>query len=194
MPRIEPFEPSIHSDREQIYSPAEDTRLLLKAALQEVGPGDRVLEIGCGRALISRELSLKARLVVATDVNPHATRMARSLGLETIRADLFRGIRARYDLVVFNPPYLPTAPEERSPGWINYALDGGESGRETIIRFLEGLPEHLSPGGRALLLVSSHCEIPRVIEAADRAGLGAQVVDRERFFFEELQVLKIHKL
>lgn len=179
---------------QQVYSPAEDTRLLLRAALQEVGPTDRVLEIGCGRALISQEISHVARLVVATDVNPFATRAARSLGLETVRADLFRGIKARFDLVIFNPPYLPTAPEERSQGWINYALDGGESGRETIIRFLNGLREHLSPRGRALLLVSSHCEIPRVTEAAARLGFGSQVAASERYFFEELQVLKIQML
>ena len=42
---------------EEVYPPAEDTYLLLKAALAEARPDDRAMEIGCGSGAIARELS-----------------------------------------------------------------------------------------------------------------------------------------
>ena len=44
---------------EEVYTPEEDTFLLLKAALAEAKPEDRVLEVGCGSGFISRELALQ---------------------------------------------------------------------------------------------------------------------------------------
>lgn len=177
--------------RPEVYLPAEDTRLLLRAALNEVRSSDSVLEIGCGMGEISRCLAGRAGKVLATDLNRHAVMLAKASGLEAVRADLFRGIGARFDLVLFNPPYLPTSEEERLEGWINYALDGGPSGRETISRFLEDLRDHLSPTGRALLLVSSLCGLDEVVRKAEDEGLEVEEVAKERYFFEELQILRL---
>ncbi|OPY50892.1 MAG: N5-glutamine S-adenosyl-L-methionine-dependent methyltransferase [Methanosaeta sp. PtaU1.Bin112] len=174
-----------------IYPPSEDTFLLLRAALSEAGPEDRLLEIGCGCGLISQELRPRVSLLLATDINPHAVRAARARGVEVIRADLFAGIKGRFDLVLFNAPYLPTLPEERTGHWIDRALDGGESGRETVDRFIADLSEHLRPGGRALLLISSLTGLAEVRETAEAAGLWAEVVAEEGCFFERLYVLRL---
>lgn len=178
---------------EETYEPAEDTMLLLKAALNEVKPEDKAIEIGCGRGTISLEIAKRARSIIATDINPCAVRLAKSHGLDVIRADIFSGLKERFDLVIFNPPYLPTKKEERASGWINYALDGGENGRKTINRFIEGLPDHLSQNGRCLLLVSSLSGLPAVKEKAEVEGLSAIEVANERCFFEELYVVKLEK-
>lgn len=177
------------ADRDEIYRPAEDTYLLLKATIAHAKSSDRVLEVGCGSGLISRHLADIVRSVLATDINPHAAKCAMETGIDAVRADLFRGIKGRFDLIVFNPPYLPTSPNERMPGWINYALDGGASGRETIERYLSELGSHLAPGGRALLLLSSLTGLSEVKDMALAAGLGADKVAAERHFFEELYVL-----
>jgi len=179
------------AETDLVYEPAEDTFLLLRAALREVGPADCVLEMGCGRGLISRELTSKARRVIATDINPHALRMARKMGIWAVRADLFRGIGARFDLILFNPPYLPTEPQDKVDGWLNLAFDGGVSGRGTINPFLEDLRDHLAPGGRALLLVSTLSGLSEIEEKARSEGLEAMVVAREKYFFEELVVLRL---
>ncbi len=184
-------EAKMETDLDLVYEPAEDTFLLLKTALEEVRPADSVLEMGCGRGLISRELTSKARRVIATDINPHALRMARKMGVETVRADQFRGIGARFDLILFNPPYLPTGPQDKLEGWLNLAFDGGVSGRETINPFLEDLRDHLAPGGRALLLVSTLSGLSEIEEKARNEGLEAMVVAREKYFFEELVVLRL---
>lgn len=178
----------------EVYAPAEDTYLLLKAALEEVKSTDRVLEMGCGRGIISHKLKPLACRVLATDINPNAVRMARSANIETIQTDLFRGIKARFDLIIFNPPYLPTTPEEKLGGWINRAYDGGTSGRDTINRFLEQARDHLNPKGRALLLVSSLSGLEAVIEKAQLEGLEADEIANEKYFFERLSVLRLTAL
>lgn len=168
--------------------------LLLKAALNEVKPEDKAIEIGCGRGTISLEIAKKARSIIATDINPSAVRLAKSCGLDVIRADIFGGLKGKFDLVIFNPPYLPTEEEERTRGWINYALDGGKNGRETINRFIENLKDHLSQNGRCLLLVSSITGLKAVKEKAEVEGFVAIEVANGRCFFEELYVIKLERL
>lgn len=177
----------------ETYDPGEDTFLLLRAALKEVKPSDCILEVGCGRAVISGEMARIARRVIAVDINPHAVGIARSKGLEAIRTDLFKGIKGKFDLVLFNPPYLPTSEEEKMDGWINYAYDGGPTGRDTINRFLEGLKAHLKTEGRTLLLVSSANGIEEVLSKASAEGFEAAETDDEpeKFFFEQLYIFKL---
>lgn len=177
---------------DDVYEPAEDTFLLLKVALEEAGPDDRILEMGCGRGMISKRLIPIARKVIATDINPGAVRALQRAGIDAVQADLFCGIRSRFDLVLFNPPYLPTAEDEVLKGWLNFAFDGGKTGRDTINRFLETLKDRLDPErGRALLLVSSLSGSSEVEEKALEEGLTVEVVAREKYFFEELFVLRL---
>jgi release factor glutamine methyltransferase len=177
---------------DDVYEAAEDTFLLLSAALKEAGPEDRVLEMGCGRGMISKRLVPLTRNVLATDVNPSAVRALRRAGINAVQADLFCGLRSNFDLVIFNPPYLPTAEDEVLKGRLNFAFDGGETGRDTINRFLEMLTDHLDPEkGRALLLISSLSGPSEVTEKAREVGLLVEVVAREKHFFEELFVLRL---
>jgi release factor glutamine methyltransferase len=178
-------------NNDEVYQPAEDTFLLLKAAIAEARPVDSVLEIGCGSSFISQELGAKVSRLLATDINPHAVRAARAKEVEVIRADLLRGIRGKFDLILFNAPYLPTQPEERTGHWIDRALDGGESGRETVDRFIADLSGHLRPGGRALLLISSLTGLAEVQQTAEAAGFAVEVVEEEGCFFERLYVLRL---
>ena len=141
-------------DRDQVYSPAEDSFLLLKAAKQEIHPADRVLEVGVGSGYIASHLP-PCRQVIGTDCNPHAVRVSQATGISVIRTDLAVGIRGPFDLILFNPPYLPTSPEDKIDDWLEYALDGGITGRDVIERFLKEVPPLLSVRGRVLLLISS---------------------------------------
>lgn len=176
---------------EEVYRPAEDTYLILKAALQEARLQDTVIEVGCGSALISRELAAKVKSLLATDINPHAVKAAKEAGVDVVKADLFRGVKGKFDLVIFNPPYLPTQEDERTGGWIDSALDGGSSGRDTVDRFLEQLRHNLTSEGRALLLVSSLTGLEEVKEKALAEGLEAREIASEGCFFERLHVLRI---
>ena len=175
---------------DQVYPPAEDSFLLLRAALGEVQSTDRVLEVGTGSGYVAAGLLGRAAAVVATDINPHAVEYARSRGVAAVRTDLFSGLCGPFDLVLFNPPYLPTAPEERIDDWLEYALDGGPTGRVVIERFISDVGRVLSPFGRVLLLVSSLTGVDEVREVFARAGFVSFIVDEEKVEGETLYVLR----
>ena len=180
-------------DPDQVYSPEADTLMLLDAASAEARPGDRVLEVGTGSGLIAAEMARIARIarVVATDINPHAVLCAGRAGVEVVRTDLFAGIRGPFDLVLFNPPYLPTQPEERVDDWLEYALDGGKSGRAVIERFARSVGDVLAPEGRLLLLISSLTGLDEVQELFAGQGYSAGIALQQDVEDEVLYVLKI---
>ena len=135
-------------DPAQVYQPEADTFLLLAAAQAEVKPGDRVLEIGTGSGSIAAALVQDCD-IVATDINPHAIFCARGerTGCGAERS-LFRYLRGTFDLIIFNPPYLPTQPDERIDDWLEYALDGGATGPGGDRAFRRYGPWCACPGGK----------------------------------------------
>lgn len=183
--------PAIHHP--QVYPIEEDTLLLLESARAEVRPDDRVLEVGTGSGHVAASITPLVTSVVALDVNPHAVRAARALGLEVIRTDLLDGLRGPFDIVLFNPPYLPTSPEDRIDDWLEFALDGGPDGRQTIERFLCGVGRVLAPSGRVLILVSSLTGPDLVAGIAEEAGLDCVEVARRSIEGEAILILRLER-
>ena len=179
----------------EVYEPAEDTFLF--AENLQVKRRDRVLEIGTGTGIIALIVALKCRTVTATDVNPHAIDCAlkniinnKTYNVELKRGNLFEPVKGeKYDLILFNTPYLPTSEEERVEDELEAAWDGGEDGRKIIDQFLELLPHHLNPGGRVQLVQSSLSDIDKTLEKLGEMGLEASVTAREKCFFEEVVVI-----
>lgn len=181
-------------DTAQIYFPAEDTFLLIRAALHEVTPTDRVLEVGTGTGAVAKAVMAVAPRTMATEINPHAARYAADEGVAVVRGNLLDPVSGIFDLILFNAPYLPTAPEERMDDWLEFALDGGVTGREVIERFLPAAAEHLSPSGRVLLLVSSTTGLPELLDLCKRYALTAIVADQEEMENKEtLYALRISR-
>ncbi|MDD1659213.1 MAG: methyltransferase [Methanomicrobiales archaeon] len=177
-------------DPDQVYPVREDSLLLLEVALDEVRPSDRVLDLGTGSGYIARHLVGKAALIIATDVNPHACRIASYEGVGVARSDLTAGLQGHFDLMLFNPPYLPTKPGERIADWLEKALDGGENGRDVIGRLLPDLPRVLAPGGRLLLIISEVTGVEEVLGLLRDAGFDVEIVRRNRVEGEDLLVMK----
>lgn len=184
-------------DSDLVYEPAEDSFLLAEAALKEAKPGMRILEIGTGSGFVSAVLlaNLKGIKLIATEINPHAALCAKRNGVQVIRTDLFKGIKSevpetRFDLILFNPPYLPTCEEEKVEGWLNYAFDGGITGRETLNRFFNEVLGYLRPGGKILVLISSLTGLEKVSEKMRNLGLTVEIAGTKKVSFEELIVLK----
>jgi release factor glutamine methyltransferase len=182
--------PPMEFDPCQVYSPEADTVLLLEAARAEVMPGDRVLEVGTGSGLIAAEIA-KVTQIVATDINPHAASCAHQKGIELVRTDLVSGFRGLFDLILFNPPYLPTRPEDRMNDWLEYALDGGASGRLVIEQFARAAGDILAPGGRILLLISSLTGLRDIQALFTGLGYSACIASEQVIEDEVLYVLRI---
>lgn len=177
---------------DDVYGPAEDTRLLAEATRAHVTEGDRVLDVGTGSGFLAHEAADAGAAVVGSDLNPHACREARDHGVPAVRGNLTHPFRAgSFDLVLFNPPYLPTPPEQEGDDWMEQALSGGESGRAVVEPFLTDVGRVLAPGGAVLLLVSSLTGIAEVTGFAAAQGLAAEEVASEKYPFERLVVLRM---
>jgi release factor glutamine methyltransferase len=176
-----------------VYQPAEDSGLLAEAAI-EAAHG-RVLEVGTGSGWVAARIAAERGLdVVGSDLNPHAARQARERGVEGVVADLLAPFRENaFDTVCFNPPYLPTDPDNEWGDWMEHALSGGESGRELIEPFLADVGRVLAPGGVVFLLVSSLTGYDEVLALVDDAGFEGEAVVEESFPFETLTVLRLDR-
>ena len=176
-----------------VYEPAEDSRLLAETVAPEIGPDERVLEVGVGSGYVATTVETEAGArVVGSDINPDACAAAREAGVEVVRANLLDPfVEDAFDVALFNPPYLPTPPEMEWDDPLEHALSGGPDGRRLVRPFLDSVGRVLRPGGQAFLLVSSLTDVEAVTELAAAAGLTVAERAEESFPFERLVVLEI---
>lgn len=176
-----------------VYAPAEDTFLLLSAV--EVRESQHVLEMGCGTGIIALHCAGAGCRVTAVDVFDGAVENARmnaainNLGMELAQSDLFENVKGKFDVIIFNPPYLSSRDSEGLSEAERRPLVGGDDGSGISTRFLETAPDFLAPGGRVYLLSSSESEAA-VMETA-RELFSARRVAEKRIFFETLAVYEL---
>jgi len=174
-----------------VYEPAEDSFLLAES--MAVCGGDRVLDVGTGTGILALLASKRASRVVGVDVNPMAVELAaenaRLNGIPNavfLEGDLFGPVEGRFDLIVFNPPYLPVQEE----GLLERSWSGGERGMEVLERFLSGVDGHLEKGGRVLTLVSSLNDLDYVKGVFREHGLSFAVLSERKIPFEMLYAVQ----
>jgi release factor glutamine methyltransferase len=178
-----------------VYEPAEDTFILLENL--RVERSDRVLEIGTGTGIIAIKASMNSRMVVATDINPYAIECAteniianKSFNIEIRKGNLFEPVKGeKFDLILFNTPYLPTDDEEKINDELNAAWDGGVDGRMLIDRFIEGLPHYFNQGGIVQMVQSSLSDVNMTLKKLENLGFKVSVTARKKVFFEEIAVI-----
>ncbi|MBR0471896.1 MAG: methyltransferase [Methanosphaera sp.] len=183
---------------EEVYPPAEDTFLLIDNLM--VQSGYDVLEIGTGTGLVSICASLKCSSVTSTDINPYAIKCAEANiklnnrdNITVIKSDLFDNINGKYDLILFNTPYLPVTDEEHVDDEYSKAWDGGENGREVIDKFLKQAPLYLKENGTIQLVQSSLSDNEKTIQTLEKLGLKAEITAIEHIFFEDITLITAYK-
>lgn len=155
-----------------VFIPRPETELLVERARAVLaGPSGVAVELCAGSGAVACALAVRrpGLLVWAIEQSPAALAWTRAnvrgLGLAArvtvLEGDLFApladlGLAGRCDLVVANPPYLPSpvlpALPEEVRGWEpEAALDGGPDGLAVIERILAAAPGFLRPGGTLLV-------------------------------------------
>lgn len=170
-----------------VYDPSDDTYLLLEAVRDKKDL--KALDMGCGTGIIAIYLAKQGCKVTAADINDLALQNTKfnaemnEVRIEIIKSNLFSNIKGRFDLIVFNPPYLPTKNEDVS--W-----DGGEEGIEVIREFLKNAHKHLEKNGEIYVVMSTLGNIKRIKEEFGGIYKFEEVISKN-IFFERIIVYRL---
>ncbi len=177
-----------------IYQPAEDSYLMstiLKEQLPsliEKNQELKFLEIGTGSGIhlqTALNLGIKNEDIFSSDIDKRAVSHCSLLGFNCIHSDLFDKIAGKYDVIIFNPPYLPEDSQE--PKSSRTATTGGKKGNEIIVRFLQQAKSHLNKNGKIFLITSSLSEDVDF----EKLGYKAKEIGCEKLFFERLCIWEL---
>jgi len=175
-----------------IYEPAEDSYLLSKTVkenikkLIEANKNFTFLEIGSGSGIILKsafDLGVKKKNIFSCDINSSAVARCKKLGFNCVKSNLFQKIKGKYNLIVFNPPYLPL--DKNEPVDSRLVTTGGKIGSEVANKFLKQAKKYMSRNGRIFLVVSS------LTKGLDFKGYKKKKIGEEKLFFEKLFVYEL---
>ncbi|MCI5613657.1 MAG: peptide chain release factor N(5)-glutamine methyltransferase [Agathobacter sp.] len=164
-----------------VLIPRQDTETLVEEALKAAKPGMNILDMctGSGCVLISILKNVDAK-GIGYDISKQALNVAKEnakrnhVVCEFERSDLFENVDGTYDIIVSNPPYIPTEvihtlmPEVKEFEPME-ALDGMEDGLHFYRRIVREAKEHLAKGGY-LMLEIGHDQGASVSEMLEYGG------------------------
>jgi release factor glutamine methyltransferase len=174
----------------RVYQPQQDSRLLVQTMERTaIVAGRRVLDLctGSGYAAIAAA-ELGCASVTAFDICPNAVQCSRDNALDAgVEVDVRQGPWTRafdcapFDVVVSNPPYVPTPPvddgdviaAEAGPPW---AWNAGPDGRSVLDPLCESAAKLLSERGSLLLVQSAFAGVQQTLGTLRATGLDADVV------------------
>jgi release factor glutamine methyltransferase len=170
-----------------VFKPPSDARMLARHLIAErVGGAGRVLDLCTGSGYLAIAAALGgASEVTAVDISRRAVLAARlnarlnRVRVEALRGDLFEPVRGRrFDVIVSNPPYVPSPADSLPTRGISRAWEAGGSGRVFVDKICAGATDHLTGTGVLLLVHSSVCGERATLDALERSGLSAAVINR----------------
>ncbi len=192
------FEDMIIHVWEGVYPPSDDTFLLLDNL--NLSGGEYVLDVGTGTGILAIKCALRGCHAVGIDVDKKAIRNAKfNAKINSVDhltcflcGDVTTALRdgCNFDIVLMNPPYLPSSGDPRvdEPLW-----DGGPDGTSLIMRVIEDLGKLMSEDGKLYFVVSSLSNVARVVSRLEVAGFKVTILAKRKLWFEELFLIEVKK-
>lgn len=198
-----------------VYEPSDDSFALVDALQQELASilassPCLFVEIGAGSGYISCSLACLLKkegcnaVCIATDISPHAVEATKATlaahqvsSVDVVQANLvsplFVRLQEAVDVLVFNPPYVPTPDEEVAKGGIAAAWAGGNDGRRVIDQVLPQVKSLLRPGGHFFLVTVPENKPKEILDILRQDGLHGSIVLTRRADEENLHILHVTK-
>ncbi|MFW6040360.1 MAG: HemK2/MTQ2 family protein methyltransferase [Thermoplasmatota archaeon] len=176
---------------ENVYEPSEDTYLLL--SLVDVKKDEKVLDIGCGSGIIAIHCARNGGVVTAVDISKQAIKtteknaLSNDVDITIKKSDLFSNINSTYDVIIFNPPYLPKHKNLK----LDKRWDGGDRGDESIVKFLKNAERYLNEEGRIYMCFSDITPCDKIKKIIEERYTKVKELNKT-FRFETLYAIEIH--
>jgi len=175
-----------------IYSPDQDSFLLLDVLKKQIpkllkkNKNLKLLEIGIGSGIqLKLAKQLKIKNIFGIDINSKAVEHCKKLGFNCLESNLFKNVKGKFDLIIFNPPYLPEDKREKKESQLS--TTGGKNGSEIINQFLIQAKNYLNKHARIFLITSS---LTKKINWLDYKK---KKLAQKNLFFEKLYVWELKK-
>lgn len=205
-------------DFDEVYEPSDDTFLLIDGLQLALKQGEiskdntcTTFELGCGTAVptvfLARQLldddNVSTCIHLVTDINPRALQVAQATAsangiatLEAIECDLASALLPRWkhgvDVLIFNPPYVPTPNDEVGSNGIEASWAGGLHGRVVVDRAIPQMAELLSKPNGVGYMITVDDNLPEELQTKFRElGLNMTPWVRRRARNEYLTVQKL---
>jgi release factor glutamine methyltransferase len=171
------------------YEPREDSYLLRKQ-VKKYSKNKSFLDMGAGSGIQSEEaIRSHAKKILAVDINEESIKILKSKKIPSLKSDLFKRVKGKFNLIAFNPPYLPK--DKREDKESRLITTGGEKGDEIIIKFLEQVKKHLTKDGKILIVLSSLTPKKRILSKLKSKKFKKKIISKEKLFMEKLEVWEI---
>ncbi len=150
--------------KENVLIPRYETEELVLLAAKHISKNMKVLDLCTGSGYIGLAIKkITGAKVVASDISKSALNQAKenkklnNLDIKIIESDLFKNIKGRFDVIISNPPYIPTV-NQISNSVLNYephdALFGGKDGNDFYRKICNEYSKYLNPGGKIFFEIS----------------------------------------
>ena len=221
-------DPIIPYSFEGVYPPSDDTYLIIDYFKKNINENffdnlpintiRKILDMGTGTGIISlffqeinKCFSKFTPEIYASDISDAAIRCAMlnerknnyANNITFIKSDLFRkfppNLRRSFDIIVFNPPYLPSISYKenniiRRSSDSNW--DGGERGFEVFLEFLRQVKDFLNSEQKYYIyyISSSSTDLSQLNNELDSLGFRNSVLNKRHIFFEDIILNRLEEL
>ncbi|TXG48421.1 hypothetical protein EZV62_027715 [Acer yangbiense] len=199
------------SSHPEVYEPCDDSFALVDALLADRNNllehrPTLCMEVGCGSGYVITSLALMLGeevpgvQYIATDTNPHAVEVTREtlkghgVHAELINTDIASGLEKRLagliDVMVVNPPYVPTPEDEVGREGIASAWAGGENGRCVIDKILTIADKLLSDRGWLYMVTLTTNNPSQICLQMREKGYASRIIVQRSTEEESLHIIK----
>jgi release factor glutamine methyltransferase len=220
-------DPLIECDFENVYNPSEDTFLLIDYFKNKISNSyfdginvnevEFILDLGTGTGIIA--IFFQCLKVICKNFNPKI--YASDILEESIlcakknevlndfhneilflQSNLFKSfpksLKASFNIIVFNPPYLPSSPlitDMNNKKKIDFSWDGGIGGSKLLLDFFKEVRDFLNLKAHYIyFLSSSRTNLDELDKYIRNLGFRNEIVGRKHIFFEDIFINRLTSL